>query len=408
MKQNNHILLIILMIIFSFITGCSSAKHIHDYINGVCSCGKIDVFNHEHAYNIKKVEATCINREYTKYKCVFCDYEYKEFTTESEKLKHNLINDVCEYCNSTRDSNGILYRFDDLSKEYCVVGVDNPIGEVEILSKYNDFAVTSISDYAFYHCEGIKNIIIPNSVVSIGCGAFCDCKDLINITIPNSITKIEPVTFLFCFSLTSITIPESVTSIGEGTFAGCSSLTSITIPESVTSIGNYAFEACTSLTSITIPKSLTSIGKGAFDDCTSLTSITIPFVGEKADGSGKTHFGYIFGESSSSAYDYYVPTSLKEVIITGGTSIGEGAFAGCSSLTSITIPKSVTSIGNYAFADCKDLINITIPKSVTSIGEGAFSGCSSLSIYCEVMSQPADWNLNWNPDSCYIEWGYNN
>ena len=90
------------------------------------------------------------------------------------------------------------------------------------------------------------------------------------------------------------------------------------------------------------------------------------------------------------------------------TSIGEGAFALCASLTSITIPKSVTRIGEYAFEGCTSLTNITIPKSVTSIGEGAFSGCSSLSIYCEVMSQPADWNLNWNPDSCYIEWGYNN
>ncbi len=60
------------------------------------------------------------------------------------------------------------------------------------------------------------------------------------------------------------------------------------------------------------------------------------------------------------------------------TSIGEGAFAYCSSLTSVTIPNSVTSIGEYAFRDCSGLTSVTIPNSVTSIGIWAFYGCSGL------------------------------
>ena len=60
------------------------------------------------------------------------------------------------------------------------------------------------------------------------------------------------------------------------------------------------------------------------------------------------------------------------------TSIGEGAFDGCSGLTSITIPNSVTSIGSWAFYGCSGLTSITIPNSVTSIGGNAFLGCSSL------------------------------
>ena len=60
------------------------------------------------------------------------------------------------------------------------------------------------------------------------------------------------------------------------------------------------------------------------------------------------------------------------------TSIGNGAFSNCVSLTNMTIPDSVTSIGNNAFHNCTSLTSVTIGNNVTSIGSYAFFGCYGL------------------------------
>ena len=85
--------------------------------------------------------------------------------------------------------------------------------------------------------------------------------------------EIYQYAFYSCDSLTSVVIPDSVTSIGDWTFYSCTDLTSVVIPDSVTSIGALAFYHCTGLTSVVIPDSVTSIGEGAFYDCTRLKNI---------------------------------------------------------------------------------------------------------------------------------------
>ena len=72
----------------------------------------------------------------------------------------------------------------------------------------------------------------------------------------------------------------------------------------------------------------------------------------------------------------------------GVTSIGNDAFGGCSSLTSMVIPKGVTSIGEAAFSHCNNLTSIVIPEGVTSIGERAFNYCSSLTSFTCLATYP--------------------
>ena len=269
--------------------------------------------------------------------------------------------------------------------------------------------VTKIEDYAFYECDSLTSVTIPDSVTTIEDYAFYYCYRLTSVTIGNSVTTIGECVFESCESLTSVTIPDSVTMIGYGAFMGCDSLkefkgkfaadngrclimdntiiayaeasgTTYTIPDSVTTIGNGAFDGCDSLTSVTIPDNVTTIGEWAFQGCESLTSVTIP------DSVTTIGYGAFADCDSLKEFKDKFAADNGRCLIKDNRII---AYANASG-TTYTIPDSVTTIGGAAFEGCYRLTSVTIGNSVTTIGEWAFNNCSSLkTVYCKPTTPPA-------------------
>jgi len=292
-----------------------------------------------------------------------------------------------------------------------ITGYNGKAEKLTIPNMLNGKKVTSIDNRAFYLCNSLISIIIPDSVEKISVNPFAYCRTLKSIfvssehpyffaidgvlfrkadsclisypkgreyttyNIPQGITAIESSAFYDCKFLTRVTIPDSVTSIGDCAFYLCSSLTSISIPDSVTSIGDCAFSLCDSLTSITIPDSVEQIGTNPFTVCSALKSISVspehPYFA--------TIDGVLFRKADKALISYPAGISSSTYTIPQGiTAIGDSAFYYCDSLTSVSIPDSVTSIGDNAFYFCESLTSVTIPDSVTAIGDSAFSYCDSL------------------------------
>ena len=287
-------------------------------------------------------------------------------------------------------------------------------------------SVTSIGDYAFNGCSNLNVVYIGNSVISIGQEAFRNCPQLYKIImLPNSVpsgindafsTLSGRITYVgntnyqsgydvlgtqriypnlnsyftvdgivyalsnpskrtcdiidcdYSGATTEFTIGNtvvyrnvtlSVDSININAFRNNQEMTKLTV-NNMAGIGDYAFANCDKLNNVIIDDSVKNIGNYAFQSCSSLENVTI----QNKGNIGTQAFN---GSSSQNPATY---------AISNVGSIGESAFANCTSIKSLKIDSCVTSIGQYAFQSCSSLENVTI-QNKGNIGTQAFNGSSS-------------------------------
>lgn len=322
-------------------------------------------------------------------------------------------------------------------------------GDITLLSHFsvdgNEYMVTTIGNYAFYKCNSLTSIFIPEGITTIGKYAFSGCMKLKSLSLPESLTSILDGAFRNCSDLSVVSIPDAVEFLGSYVFNGCSELNSVKIPQNIVNIGNEAFtdtpwynalyEAapdglfyydnilfgfkgaapvgaieikkgtrviagdafnynCPDITSVILPEGLVGIGYSAFRWCNNMETINLPsslrYIDEFTfrDCSALTSITIPEGITSIKKCSFESCSRLLSLSLpTSLTEIGEYAFRS-TGLQSVDIPYGVETIGGNAFYECFNLTDVTIPSTVTSIGHGAFYCCNILNTVKSFISNP--------------------
>ena len=215
-------------------------------------------------------------------------------------------------------------------------------------------------------------------------------------------TVINKDAFKGCSNVTTITLPHEIEVIGAEAFSGCSKLVVIDIPKESTTllrIEDRAFKGCKELKYVPLLSSLEFIGENILEGCTKIEVLELPFFGATRSADSDETLAYLFAK---------IPDSLKEVYLfdTLMSEIPSDAFSGCAGIRKISIPNTIVSLGDEAFKGCKSLTTIILSDGtsankagadlsrIISIGESAFEGCSAMSTITfsdeiEVISQNA-------------------
>ncbi len=246
-----------------------------------------------------------------------------------------------------------------------------------------------LCDSVFEDCTGLVKATIDETVSFgaviddyeyLGTGIFSGCEKLTTVgtptgttanvvKMPNTFETIPESTFEDCTSITKAVFSDSVFEIGESAFAGCIALNNIQFSDSISKIYDKAFSDCTGLKKVSVNTG--SIYGSAFADCTSLVTVS---VGEDVELVGESIF-----EGCS---------ALKNLGMIGGStpvnidlsmfrSIPSYTFSDCASISMVTFPEDFCSIGEEAFASCTSIKSLTLP-SKSSVGSEAFYGCTGL------------------------------
>ena len=341
------------------------------------------------------------------------------------------ISNIASWCNISFpnwNSNPLYYAKHLYLNDQEIVDLNVPAG------------VTSIGSYAFINCEGLTNVVLPNSLVSIGNNAFA-YTGLSIVDVPATVSSIGSNAFSDVLNIRylggatgapwgarsvngykegdlifeddtkgniltcdpdvegTIEIPNSVKTISAAAFSGCKKVTAITLPDGLDSIAESAFYFCFALNTINIPATVRTIGQQAFTGCFSLTSVAIPSTDISIGYLAFTYVpnveypgspGYLsWGARSVNGYveGHWVYADNTKTVLRACSAVAQGE---------VTIPSSVTKIQTYnttvpagAFYYCTQITSLTC-HAVTPLplGYNTFSGmdCANIPLYVPLLS----------------------
>ena len=251
----------------------------------------------------------------------------------------------------------LYYRLDSESRTATVVCPYFDGGWFRLLVKPHGAVVIPdyITDYQGHRYD----------VTGVDVRALGDCPDLTSVTIGRNITFIHHDAFWDSQHINTVYYNaiqcEDMPLRTSAFYPSEGALEHLVIGNEVTQIPAYAFYNCNHIGEIAFPPSLNKIGVEAFKGCSSL------------EGAFSFPNGFVMGEEA-----FMNCSQLAEVDI-AMASVPNGAFCGCSSLSSLTLGNTVTAIGARAFSGCISLTSLELPNSLRTIGAGAFDGCSGLS-----------------------------
>ena len=236
--------------------------------------------------------------------------------------------------------------------------------------------VPSVGDYAFFYCDGLKNITIEDGVKSIGAQSFSCCLNIEKVSIADAVEHIGYGAFCYDPSLTDVDFKGNVGKIGNYAFYCTSIKDDLVLPVNIDTIGYGAFERNTNLQRVIFPGTVNYILPNAFLGCTRLQRVDVPDL--------KMWLEIKFGDANANplqqAHHLYVgDDELTHLVVPPGVDrIHDYAFVGCEGLSNAVIGNNVESIGEQAFKDCNGMSIATLGNKVRTIGEKAFYGCSKL------------------------------
>ena len=382
------------------------------------------------SYNVKSIGSDAFNGctnigtvNYTSTVDNWCEISFANFSSNPVYYSHSLYlsNNLLTSANISATSIG-QYAFNKNTS----------------LTSVNLTKAVTIGNSAFASTGLTGELLLPNSLTEIGTNGFDGCASLTSITFASEqagLTTIGGYAFRNCSTLVSLMIPQNVTTIGTTAFSGCSSLASIiACPSAAPTAGSSALYNVPTSIPVYVPSSSARDAYKAATHWKNFTNYQIMTThsgtcgtnmnwelnmqtGELTiSGTGKVMNDYEKNSNKSpwrtysssikyltipapiqhiGNYAFYNCSTIKKINYTGSgttynSSIGEGAFWGCSNITgTIIIGAGVQTIGPDAFHSCSSVENFsftnfasnnaTYPsqKQLTTIGNNAFTYCSS-------------------------------